>query len=485
MLPQNIIEILKKLDKKESKRLGDFIKSPYFNSIGKLEDLYDVIVKEYPAFPGEKLDDKKVFKKLYPGKEYKDKTIKNLYLEFGKLFRKFLAYEEIFPNEELIDLNLAKALSRKGAYGISDKIINEKMEKTKYKDLGRSYYLYMYKLEVQRYHNLFKEKKMDFQEIYNSLHSTAEDLAGFFFSTFSNAGYHMLFSLETQNIDCGNRKLLELIKSFDSKKLLDYLDASGLKNSTVVKIYYLFLNSFVNGFTEKEYYEIKEILIKNSGSFSKIDILNFWTNTMDLLLFKLVPLDKKFYREVIDLSKYFSSLNIYPDKSIDDFPYHMLRNIIFSGLILDEYEWAESFLNEYSNYIDPEYKKNELNYNKGLLYFNYKKHEESLLYLNNVKITDIYENLSVRFYMLMNHIELKNYDSAESMINSIKQFYRSNKDIPELIGGLAKTSLKYLAEIIKCEQAGTKINYSFYKEALGPKRCYNKKYILSKMKAMV
>ncbi|MBN8568209.1 MAG: hypothetical protein J0M18_01155, partial [Ignavibacteria bacterium] len=68
MLPQNTIDILKTLNKTELKSLGDFINSPYFNSIEKLKDLYIEVSKSYPDFTSKRLEDEAIHKKLYPGK---------------------------------------------------------------------------------------------------------------------------------------------------------------------------------------------------------------------------------------------------------------------------------------------------------------------------------------------------------------------------------------------------------------------------------
>jgi hypothetical protein len=485
MLSLSVIEILKKLDKKELKRFGEFIGSPYFNSINKLQDLYDIISKEYPGFSGVKLDDKKVFKKLYPGKEYKDKTIKNLYSEFGKILRKFLTYEEFNRDEYSNDLNLVKALSRKNILELSNRIINDKEKETEYKSLGVNYYWHIYKLENQKYDNLYKEDKFDLQEIYDRLLYMTKHLMGYFICDFSNMGFNMEFAFKTQNIEAGNTKMLDVFRSIDKGKLIEFLDSSGIRNSEVIKSYYLFYYYMINDFTEKDFYKLKDILIRNSEKFTRHDIQCFWGNIINIVLVKLVPSDGKYFSDILDLSKHFCSLNIYPDKTLETFPLSMFRNIIFSGLLLEDYEWTENFLDEFSNYIDPEHKENEINYNKGLLYFYYKKYEESLSSLSKVNFTDIYGNIQIRFYYVMNYIELKYYDSAESMIQSIRQLYRNNKSITEYMSQPLKDSLRYFSEIIKCLQTGSKPDISVYKKVISTDMCYQKKYILNKMKGML
>ena len=68
MLTPNSVEILRALDKNEFKRFGDFIKSPYFNSVEILGKIYDETAKVYPDFENPRLSYEKISKKIYPGK---------------------------------------------------------------------------------------------------------------------------------------------------------------------------------------------------------------------------------------------------------------------------------------------------------------------------------------------------------------------------------------------------------------------------------
>ncbi|MBN8572204.1 MAG: hypothetical protein J0M18_21480, partial [Ignavibacteria bacterium] len=100
MLNPNTIDVLKHLDKKQLKRLGDFINSPFHNSIEIMSKIYDEVSKTYPDFPEEKLSFERMFKKIYKGKTYKEQTIRNLYSEFSRLVRDFITQSEIERNKD-------------------------------------------------------------------------------------------------------------------------------------------------------------------------------------------------------------------------------------------------------------------------------------------------------------------------------------------------------------------------------------------------
>ncbi len=117
--------------------------------------------------------------------------------------------------------------------------------------------------------------------------------------------------------------------------------------------------------------------------------------------------------------------------------------------------------------------------------FQQKKYEESIEYLSKVKFHQVYEKINVRFYYLMNYIELKSYQSAISMLNSIRQFYLESKEIPEMFAVLIENSLRFFREIIRVEENNKKLDYSILKEAQNAGRYYQKQYILAKMEKLV
>ena len=139
MLTPNSIEILKALSKDEFKRYGDFVKSPYFNSVEVLGKLFDEIAKVYPDFESTRLSYKKISQKIYPGKEFNEQTIRNLYSKFGNLLKKFIAMENVINDEDVINMNMAEGMSKRKLLSIQinlSKNSEEKKKKIKYSDFG-------------------------------------------------------------------------------------------------------------------------------------------------------------------------------------------------------------------------------------------------------------------------------------------------------------------------------------------------------------
>jgi hypothetical protein len=488
MNSENTREILKKLSKAELKRLGDFIKSPYFNSAEKLIRLYDVIKKAYPSFDDDAWDSEIIHKKVFPGREFKFQAVKNLYWEFGVILEKFLAYEEFGSKEDLVDLNLVESLRKRKFYRLSGKLIDDyKKKKEDSGGSGEDSLYYSFKMDRENRHNVIHFRPLNKQNVFDTLNSESEAVIFFSLNMFYSLAYTLSLTSVTRYDGKNNLKIQEFFDTctLQPEKFLKYIDSSKHNYAPAVKLRYLFYHYTVADISRKEYLELKDTLVRNINKFGKDDLIEFFKAIIEIILLKLAPADDKYLREAFELRKLFCELKIYPDDSIPAFSSAMLQNSLIIAMILREYDWAENFLNEYINYIDEDLRENELNYSMGLLSFRRKKYGESLEYLNKVKYSQILEKVNVRFYYVMNYIELKLYDAAASMVKSIKQFHRENKEIPEMTSVLINDSVRFFNEIIKCSENNSKLDYSIYARARSTKSFYHSAWILEKMEKMI
>jgi len=480
MLPQNTIDILKTLNKTELKSLGDFIYSPYFNSIEKLKDLYNEIAKSHPDFTGKKLEDEAIHKKLYPGKEFRQKSILNLFSEFGNMLKLFLSYEKFAQQEDAIELNLAKSLSERRLYELSNKTVNDfKKRKETPEKFYEDHFFYFYKMDKVHYRNLINSRPLNKKKINEVIDSTASALMLDFLNKYSSTAYILALMKIIRPEEENNKKVDYHLSSVDVEKLVKYIKNSDDSYAKVVKMQYLFYKFSREGLSNKEYYDAKDILLNNVSNFTPEDLILYFKNITDIAGLSMTS------EEVFDLRKKFCDLKIYPNNSIPRFSAATLQNTFMTAMSLDEYAWAENFLEEYINYIDEDYKENEYNYSKAQLNLRLKRHEESLKHLNKINYNELVEKVNVRFYYLMNYIELGTLDAAASMVKSIKQLLRDNTSRVKVHAEATENALKFFNEIIKSLMNNTKLDIAVYKEAQNEKVCFFKYYILEKMKNMV
>ena len=483
MLPSNTVEILKNLNKSDFKKLGDFLKSPYFNSKETIYLLYKEIEKHSPEFEKERFEYKRIYKKIYGG-EYKEQTIKNLYSEFGGLLRKFIAHERLEQNENEYSFAVINGLSDKKCYEQSNKFIEQKKNKDAGTMIPHGYYfLNNFVADSKWIKNILAMDKISIDDYHYGVNSLLDNLISLFTVTLFFYAREDFLVLKAHNVkknfDVYKTSFLE---SFNAEKF--FSKHNNTHEISILKIRYLAYKYVVSEMCENEYKEFEKLITDNIDNFPSEFKIECWGNLVVTLILKLIPKDKKYYNNAFKISKYFDNLNLFNESS-EKIAISLYRDVFGVALMVKEFDWAQKFIERYSVFLEEGSKENEKNYSLGRLLFQQKKYEESIEYLSKVKFHQVYEKINVRFYYLMNYIELKSYQSAISMLNSIRQFYLESKEIPEMFAVLIENSLKFFREIIRVEENNKKLDYSVLKEAQNAGRYYQKQYILAKMEKLV
>ena len=85
-----IIQVLRTLDKKEFKKFGEYVYSPFFNKNKNVRKLYDILSKHYPEFENRNLNVEKIFTKVFPKEKYDYFKINNIISDLYKLSESYL-----------------------------------------------------------------------------------------------------------------------------------------------------------------------------------------------------------------------------------------------------------------------------------------------------------------------------------------------------------------------------------------------------------
>jgi len=485
MLPTKIVVTLKSFSRKDLKKLEDFLNSPYFCTNESIVKLFQIVLKSYPDFNSRTLKYPQIFKKIYPHSEFREQTIRNLYSELANHIKEFIGYEELKARKEEIHGYIAGGYTRRRLYEISDRFIKKSLKENsdeKLSDFERFFYLFRIgSAGIDNKGYLMEQYSNDRLE---AIYSELERLILFCISQTPVFGIEIL---DIYTYLPGKKKhtmINEFYKCFDVNAFINYLEKSKHKYASYTKIRYLIFYYFDNPISEKEYLVLKDEILKTIHKVNKTEQLNFITTIIHLLLTKITPVHKSYFKDVFEFGKLLCELNIYPDESVIRLNSGLFRNIFTVAIILKEYEWIDKFINKYSEYLNDENKENDINYCKGILSFKKGNYEASLDHFNKFKMKDIGEKINIRFYIMMNYIELKAYENALSALQSIRQFSQDRTEIPKMYSVLINDSVKFFNEIIKAEESGRKIDEIVYKEAHGPARCYHKQYIWDKMEKL-
>ena len=90
MYNSRLLQLLKILHEDELSQFRKYLASPYFNERPKALELFSLLEKYHPEFSSTKLVKEKIFKRIYPGEEYKDIKLRQLMSYMAGLTENFL-----------------------------------------------------------------------------------------------------------------------------------------------------------------------------------------------------------------------------------------------------------------------------------------------------------------------------------------------------------------------------------------------------------
>lgn len=105
-----------------------------------------------------------------------------------------------------------------------------------------------------------------------------------------------------------------------------------------------------------------------------------------------------------------------------------LKNVIVLALRLGEFSWAKSFLEEFSERIPIEYRKNAVTYNLAQIYFYQKDFERVLSQLQEVEYKEVTYNLGAKTMLLATYFELQEWQALNALSDSFRLYIQRRKN---------------------------------------------------------
>lgn len=105
------------------------------------------------------------------------------------------------------------------------------------------------------------------------------------------------------------------------------------------------------------------------------------------------------------------------------------NNIVVAAIGLHDYHWAEQFIADYQQYIEPSHRKDAVTYNLALLAFRQRDYTTTMSLLQQLGKNDLLHQLEARKMLLRIYFDLREFDALESQLDSLKTFIYRRKDI--------------------------------------------------------
>jgi hypothetical protein len=417
MFSEKLITLLQTLGKVERNRLRKYLLSPYLNDQPDLHELFDLCDKALRDNAVEKLTRQSVWQKLYPGKPLHDAQLRRMASDLTQLTLQFLCAEARIqsPITQALDLQrlLEKPELKKHLAGVERNILHL-LETAD----GQSteYYLAQFHL-----HNNISSRATK----YLSLSGYAEKLSA---ADFNLSCFYLAQKLELYTgwlLYQGSRATLENVEL--PAGFWEYLENDRFINVPLLRVYKNVVECLTRPDDEALFRQLLDELEMQSPRLAKKDLRKCYFIAQNYCALKINQGKREYYREVFEIFKKITQKGVLLEDGI--LSEGIYKNIVTAGLGVGEFEWIESFIENYADYLPQGIRENARTFNLATLHFYQKKYRRVIELIRDVEYSDVVYALSAKQMLVRTYYELGEWLALDSLIDSFKIYLRRNKEL--------------------------------------------------------
>ena len=422
MHKSSLIKILKSLDAREFRELGEVVRSPFFNKNESSKKLYDYLKKHYPEFKKDSVEKEKVFARIFEKADYNDGFMRTVIFNLGELAEEYLKQVNLRNDKPGSELLLLDELNKRKL----DKEFNKNLNKAgreieKNKNVMTEYYFHKFRYQhlVNSYINWSRFRNKNLKDNDN-FELAMENKYLFDYTLIKTLANYRSLIIKKENFNSEyNSGILDDLINYALSNPDEFTEAPSVK----LHAYEVLLLKTKD---DKYYRILKEILLKGEGTqdelYSLLNILQVFC-THKIYDGNISYSEERFvlYKSAIENNFYRGSEDVYFDSLL--FP-----NIALSAFRNKQFEWAEDFIDRYKNELPPEEKEVVTGYIEGRLKFETGAFEKALEIVEGIKLSrHLQYKVIIKNLTLLLYLELGYYDKADAQFASYRQYLSANE----------------------------------------------------------
>ncbi len=413
---------LRLLTDEEIRRLGKFLRSPYFNYSQPVIILFDTLRKYHPEYDTGRIMPEVIWKKIFPGKPFSEKKYWATNFNLRSLIAKFMAVEKVQVDEQLFKKLLIKSYADRNAHSLFEKgtqNLIEQINNYPWQDI------HTYSESLWLKHDYFYDPSTDkFGGAKYSIEDAMEELDRFYCLA------KLRFATEIKNRE----------KIFSKKNKIRFLEE-------VVKISekyeeenpaFLMYKNVIELYDPKKaeaaYSTGKRLLENKFELLSRHDQNEILLNLRNYAIRQLNNGKKKIWKEVFELYKIGLKLDLVLDNN--KISVSAFGNIVKAGCVVGEFNWVEKFISDFEPYLQDHLRLDAKTISNGTLYFHKKEYAKTVDVLSQHHFTELLYQLDGRillikawFHQFLENHEL--YSFINSTLAADEKYFRRNDVVSE------------------------------------------------------
>lgn len=411
MQHKKLILPLKKLSSEQVERLGDFVRSPYFNKTEALIQLFDYFKKLHPDYTEENISDKAIAEAIHCPED--EKWIAKRVTRLLDLTEKFLSFEYAGDPvmERIGTVKAYKKLQLPKHFESSANALRKELKNHPFRDFDHLWHI----------HKLEEEAFEGFDKV---IVRTAENPADGVLETLKK--FYLTKKLRYM-VDAVYRERLLGVSTDDSSKK-EVKEFIG-KNANESDLYLLIYGNIYLMNVEKDaevamkcYKQVKTLMKTFAEDIPSEELKGMCVHLQNHCLRLINRGEKNYLQEFIDLIEFRIERNVL--LSGNRINPQLYKNIAGVALLLEENDWAGNFINRFKENLPSNFRSDYYHFAMGQLLYHKRDYKDASRHLSEAyhNRNDIYFGFSVKKLLLKIGLESnENPITLESYMNAYKK----------------------------------------------------------------
>ncbi|MCB0639800.1 MAG: hypothetical protein KDC54_24420 [Lewinella sp.] len=414
MQNSDLVQVFGQLDKREVRELAKFVRSPFFNQREDVIRLFDYL-RDHIYRGGNSLDRSRAWAYARPDEPFDEGWMNSLMHFLLSAIKQFLTWQELQASGPQSQLLLCRGLRKRqldNVFTKEMKKLRKQQERQPYRNVGYHYHNYQWQLERYEYdHRQRRGGRMNLEEL-------AEELTIFYLADILRYSCTVLTARSMSPEDYR----LELLD-----EVLRYVERSPVREVPAVAIYHKAYQALTRPDDRAAFAAFQQAIEDYWTQFPPAEAKDLFLLAINYCIQRLNRGERAFIRQAFELYRKGLDREVLLDEGVlSKFTYN---NILMLAIALEEWDWADQFLETFRDQLPAKERDNIYRYNRAVFYFRQPNYEQAMTLLRQVSFHDTLYNLNARSMLLRIYYELGEHDALEALLESFRAFLHRHQEL--------------------------------------------------------
>jgi hypothetical protein len=411
----NLIVILRTFSGSEARRFRKWLLSPLHNQREDILKLYDYLMSGTHLEQEKYLKKERLFSRLFPGESFDDSKLRQVVHFLLKTVEDFLIFEATQSDEVQRRLDLARVYRQRQLDKLYQKTFRQAEELQETTPLRNAYFLRnAYLLQREKYAFLSEKQKQRAMPL--NLTEMSEALDRSFVADKLRQACLMLAHQTVYKAEYDIKLLQEVLQYVEQKQWL---------GEPAIGIYYYGYKSITERDLTTHFEQLKQRILDHGHLFPPSEARDIYLMAINYCIARMNAGAETFIREAFELYRRgFEQRILIENETISRWTF---LNVVINALTLREFDWAESFIEEYRDFLEETHKENFVHFSRALMLYEKRDYGQAMRLLNTADYDDMLINLRSKALLMKMFYEQDMMEPLDSLLEATRTYMTRKK----------------------------------------------------------